>query len=130
MYRDLGRGNCLIGFTTPAEGRGCLLIKAALSPPPKRGRPKLSSVLMRYPPVIQHNEEIDEVAQTRNMQLLKKELERESPRKDIVLPLMKQLFQSRREYIVSDAPGVTASSILDMYPALSLISVEADYCGY
>ena len=67
--------------------------------PCKRGRPKGSTLLNRYPPVRVEDNYADSVATERNMKALKKELERDHPRKDHILPLLKHTYSSRREDI-------------------------------
>lgn len=58
--------------------------------PRKRGRPKrVLSLASRYPP-LQPN--ADDTAQEQNLQVILKEMEKEKPRKDILLPLMKSSF--------------------------------------
>ncbi len=56
----------------PSDGEG--------TPKAKRGRPKVSLVLTRYPPMRDLGE--DDVAVERNVQQLKKELEKDKPRKE------------------------------------------------
>ena len=81
-------------------------------PPPKRGRPKLNTTLLRYPPV--EETEID----TTSAEALKCELTKERPRKELVLTLMKKTFPSRRTFILQDAKSVT--EILLKHPELKL----------
>ena len=86
--------------------------------PTKRGRPKGSSLLNRYPPV--PDSDNDTVSNERNLIALKKEMEKEKPRKDVILSLLHQTFQIRRDEILSDRNEVSVSSILSSYKALSL----------
>ena len=88
------------------------------TPPAKRGRPKIDTMLSRYPP-INPEDDVDEVALQRNEQALSKEIERETPRKEVVLPLMKHTFSSRREYILSESSDLTLEELLQKYPALA-----------
>ena len=66
--------------------------------PVKRGRPKGSSLLMRYPQLPEASN--DAASNERNNTALKKEIEKEKPRKDVVLSLMKETFSARREEIL------------------------------
>ena len=81
------------------------------------GRPKIDTMLSRYPPN-NLEDDIDEVALHRNEQALSKEIE-ETPRKDVVLPLMKHTFSSCREYILSESSDLTLEELLQKYPALA-----------
>lgn len=85
--------------------------------PVKKGRPKGSS-LHRYPPLPEVN--MDAASNERNMNALKKEMDREKPRKDVVLSLLKQTFSTRRDEIVSDCSDVTVTSIISIHKALTL----------
>ena len=87
------------------------------TPPAKRGRPKINTVLSRYPPI--NPDDIDEAALQRNEQALSKELERGTPRKEVVLPLMNHTFSSRREYILSESSDLTLEELLHKYPPLA-----------
>ena len=73
------------------------------------------SILSRYPPISPGDGETscDALAFERNMELMKKELEREEPRKEIMLRLMKLTYPVRREYILSDLSEVSATTILE-----------------
>ena len=62
----------------------------------------------------------DTVSNERNLIALKKEMEKEKPRKDVILSLLHQTFQIRRDEILSDRNEVSVSSILSSYKALSL----------
>ena len=59
--------------------------------PAKRGRPSNSSKanLFRYPPVRSDLQRPDEDTDVRNVAALQKEFEKEKPRKDVVIQLMK-----------------------------------------
>ena len=85
-------------------------------PPAKRGRPKLCGVLARYPPL---DTDFNEVAHLRSVQALDKELERPNARKDVILPLMRETFQGRRQHIVSEDSEISFTSIIGDYPALA-----------
>ena len=84
--------------------------------PCKRGRPKGSTLLNRYPPV--RVEDADSVANERNMKALMKESERDHPRKDHILPLLKHTYTSRREDILAESMDVAVTDLLTKYPAL------------
>ena len=80
------------------------------------------SVLSRYTPICHGDgeESRDELAFERNMELMKKEFEREQPWKEILIRLMNLTYLVRREYILSDSSEVSATAILEQYPALGL----------
>ena len=86
--------------------------------PVKRGRPKGTSLLNRYPPLPEGIN--DDASNQRNITALQREMEKERPRKDVVLSLLNQTFATRREEIVSDSADVTLTSILTKYKALTL----------
>ena len=82
------------------------------TPQPKQGRPKKgASITFRYPP-ISSNDEVDEIAVTRSHTALMKELAKDKPRKDVVLPLLKDTFTYRRSFIMYDARSV--AEVLDL----------------
>ena len=91
------------------------------STPKKRGRPKRSSNLESRYPLIQSNEPCDDVSQHQYMQAISKEIEKDKPRKDILLPLMKSTFGVRREYILNSDDSVFAKLV--KYPALKTPSL-------
>lgn len=88
--------------------------------PCKRGRPKGSVLLNRYPPVIVDGDFADSATNERNKKALEKELERDHPRKDNVLSLMKQTYSSRREEILTGSVDISVTELLTTYPALCL----------
>ena len=57
------------------------------------------------------------------MEMIRKEMERDAPRKDQLLLLMKLTYPARREFILSDSTEVTATSIPEKYGVLSLVPV-------
>ena len=67
---------------------------------PKKGRPKSSAVLNRYPPLEASDFGNDDVSNAQNLHLLQKEMERDKPRKDTILPLLRQTFASRRVHSI------------------------------
>ena len=93
------------------------------SPPPKRGRPKLVSKLARYPETCEGAGLTDEVAVERNMEMIRKEMERDAPRKHQQLLLMKLTYPAMREFILLDSTEVTTTTILERFGALSLVLV-------
>ena len=89
--------------------------------PKKRGRPKkIINLESRYPPV-RPQEGSDSTADARNMQALQLETEKDKPRKEVVLPLMKATFYSRRHYILNEAESVV--KVLERFPSLKMPSV-------
>lgn len=68
--------------------------------------------ILRYPPV-QAGENTSDDAEA-----LQKELEKEKPRKDVVLPLFKRTFPERRQYILTTSDPV--SEVTSKYKALLL----------
>ena len=76
----------------------------------------MSQILTRYPPVRDTGD--DEITVHRNIELLRKELDSQKPRKEIVLTLSAQTFISRREAILNESAEVTASSLLAEYREL------------
>ena len=85
------------------------------APPAKHGRPAKSDnlVLERYPPL-----EISDVDDRQAADALNKELEKDKPRKDVVLQCAKNSFTERRQYILSTQASV--ADIISRYKALSL----------
>ena len=70
-------------------------------PPPKRGRPKKDALLERYP---QYSpSDASSLAVSESQKALDKELEKETPRKDLVLPMVKTTFAYRRPLVVQAA---------------------------
>ena len=63
---------------------------------------------------------IDDIEEERNVAALQKEMDRENPRKDIILPLLKETFTSRRQHILGDSDDLSATTILETYKPLSL----------
>lgn len=90
--------------------------------PSKRGRPKrIISLESRYPSVRQA--EGQEVVQV-DVAILK-EMEKERPRRDVLLSLMKSSFCSRRQCILHNEESVTAK--LQKFPALKMPFVVSVY---
>ena len=58
----------------------------------------------------------DDVAISRNREELKKELQRERPKKEIVLALCRQTFFARRADVLSEAADVCVSALLSEFP--------------
>ena len=84
----------------------------------KRGRPKKLQACLedRYPALTLP--ESDPSSYESNMQALSVDMGSDRPRKEIYLPLMKQTFIHRREFILTSARSVT--EIIQAYPALKL----------
>ena len=70
------------------------------TPKSKRGRPKVSPMLTRYPPIRDLGD--DDVSVERNVEQLKKELEKCKPRKEIVLTLARHTYCACRAVILSE----------------------------
>ena len=90
------------------------------TPKTKRGQGKSAGVLTRYPPICTLKEGYDHVALSRDLNALQKEMEKERPRKEVVLTLMKQTFIARREYILSDDGDVSFAGIVEKYKGITL----------
>lgn len=87
-------------------------------PAPKRGRPKRDALLERYPSLNPPS------ACTESQKALDKELEKETPRKDIVLPLVNSTFHYRRPLVVQSAvKNVPIHRLLTQHKCLRLIYV-------
>ena len=86
------------------------------TPKAKRGRPKISLVLTRYPPIKDTGD--DDITVQRNMQLLIKEVQKERPRKEVVLSLARQTYSARRQKILSNSDEIYVSHLLQEYPFL------------
>ena len=83
--------------------------------PVKRGRPKESTLLSRYP-AFQFIE--DEVGVSRSQAKLCEEAVKPTPSKASVLSLQRPTFATRREFILSGLDSVGA--ILEQHPVLHL----------
>ena len=87
------------------------------STPKKRGRPKrvisLESRYPSFPPV-----EVDETTQEQHTKAISKEMEKDKPRKEILLPLMKSTFHARRQYILDNGDSVLMK--LEKFPPLKM----------
>lgn len=106
--------------------RSAVMSDASEHSPAKRGRPKINTVLSRYPPIRQDLDGDDEVSISRNIKALEKEMQKQHPRKEAILPLMKQTFPTRRQDVLLPSAEVSFSSLLTEYPALSLPYVVSD----
>ena len=84
--------------------------------PTKRGRPKESTLLCRYP-ALQFGES-DEVAISRNKAKLNEEAVKPNPSKTAILPLQRLTYASRRDLILSGLDSV--ADILKEHPVLHL----------
>lgn len=84
--------------------------------PRKRGRPKrVISLISRYPPL---QPQSTDTAQEQQVHAIMKEMDKEKPRKDILLPLMKATFYARRQYILDSEDSVLTK--LEKFPALKM----------
>ena len=90
---------------------------------PKRGRPKISAIMGRYPS-IQLNY-ADESTIERDLAKLKQEVHKSNPSKSVVVPLMKQTFSHTREFILSGLDCLY--TILQLHPELKLL-YGVSYC--
>ena len=77
------------------------------TPKSKRGRPKVSLVLTRYPPMKDTGN--DNITVQRNLQLLLKEVQKDRPRKEVVLSLARQTYSARRQNILSSSEEICVS---------------------
>lgn len=86
------------------------------STPAKRGRPKESTLLCRYPALQLDDGHSDEVSLSRNQAKLNEEASKTNPSKAAILPLQRMTYVKRREFILSglDAIGI----ILEEHPLL------------
>ena len=89
----------------------------------KRGRPKVSTLLERYP-TLSFSED-DEEAVKRNLIKLKEECMKPNPSKTDLIPLQRSTFSSRSEFILSGLD--TANDILEEHPVLHLSFAVSDY---
>lgn len=64
------------------------------TPKAKRGRPKQSSIMTRYPSLMDVDD--DEVTINRNYTKLQREVAEDRPKKDVVLRLARDIFPMRR----------------------------------
>ena len=89
----------------------------------KKGRPKSSAILGCYPALEVCDVDNDDVTNARNVNLLQKELERDKPQKETILPLLRHTFVSQRDYILSEIDDIDVARILTIHPALKLLYV-------
>ena len=93
--------------------------------PLKRGRPKGSTLSMRYPEIQRNDAESSE----RNVCALKREMEKEKPRKEAVLSWLREIFSMRREILFSG--NLTIADILLTHKVLTLphaVSLKKGSC--
>ena len=95
--------------------------------PVKKGRPKKQSLLSRYPPITEVQN--DATSNERDLKALKKEMDKDRPRKDVVLSLLTQTFIVRRDEILSEGSQMTITSIISAHKALTLPYAVCDYCS-
>ena len=70
------------------------------------------------PLLLVRDTEDDDVAFQRNSLELSKELQRDKPRKEVILSLTRQTYPVRRASVLSDAADVCVQSLLSEYPEL------------
>ena len=88
-------------------------------PPSKRGRPKKDALLERYPEYTPS--EASSKAVSESQKALDKELEKETPRKDLVVPMVKTTFPYRRPLVVQAASQkVSIQSLIEEHKCLKL----------
>ena len=89
------------------------------APSPKRGRPRKDTLLERYPTVCTSDTSSSGVSESQRA--LDRELEKETPRKDLVLPLLRSTFPSRRPLIVQAASKkVSIHTLIGQHKCLKL----------
>ena len=84
---------------------------------PKKSKTSLKQSLMkRYPPCLHTSREDDETIK-KHLAAMASEMGKKKPREVVLLPLLKQTYSTRRDYITStDRCGI--AEILVEYPAL------------
>ncbi len=93
------------------------------STPRKRGRPKrVITLTSRYPPLQPHG---SDPVQEQHIQTIVKEMDKEKPRKDVLLPLMKSTFYVRRQHILDSEESVFVK--LELFPALRMLPLVCLY---
>ena len=60
----------------------------------------------------------DDITVQRNLQLLLKEVQKDRPRKEVVLSLAHQTYSARRQNILSSSEEICVSLLLQEYPFL------------
>ena len=100
------------------------------TPKAKCGRPKQSLwalALTRYPPLRDACTGDDNTTLSRNIELLHKELQASRPRKEVVLTLAAQTYNSRREAVLSECEEVSATSLLATYSELKKLYMVREH---
>ena len=92
----------------------------------KRGRPKDAPLMQRYPPLPCVDDEIHE--NEKEEQALKKELQKEKPRKEVIIQLMRATFQCRRCYILTKSSSETVLHVSSNFKALTIPYVVSMTC--
>lgn len=101
------------------RGRKRKPIESIDETPKKRGRPKkVINLEGRYPKL---QSSTDDGTRQQKEDALNKELEKENPRKEVLLALMKETFHGRRQDILHSAVSVVSK--LGKYSALRMPSV-------
>ena len=78
-------------------------------------------MLTRYPPL--RDVGGDDITVQRNIALVTKELEKERPRKEVGLSLVRQSHGARRQQILAESEDTTATALLEEFPVLKKIYV-------
>ena len=78
-------------------------------------------LMKRYPPRVHDDPVEDGETIKRHLSAMVTEMEKKKPREIVLLPLLKQTYSTRRDYITSDERSSVAE-ILKEYPALYLPS--------
>ena len=99
------------------------------APSSKRGRPKKDTLLERYPSLSPST--LSSTSVEESQKSLNKELEKETPRNDLVLPLTKSTFHFRRPLVA--AKNVSIQNVLADHKCLRLSYVVSTnsmlYCS-
>ena len=75
---------------------------------------------------MQQDDRADENSEKINAEAIEKELDKEKPRKEVLLPLMKSTFPARRSYILHEAGSV--NDTVQKYPALKMHFIVRVVC--
>ena len=78
-------------------------------------------MLARYPPLWDTGD--DDVNLTRNISVIEKELDKERPRKEVILSLVRQTYGARRQRISAESEEMTAIALLHEFPVLKKVYV-------
>ena len=95
-------------------------------PKSKRGRPRQQSLVLTFYPSLRDTAD-DSVTISWNIEALRKELERDNPRKETVLSLSWQIFTKRHEEILVDSGEMNATGLLSEFKELHKSYVVRSY---